>query len=97
MNRFEKRVDRLEMNRGINQPEEVRLIVITGGIDKEQVDAEVKRTVEDYTSANPEYSRSDITVISVVSEKTKQLLERVQVGERTGKLSTASSIKESTK
>lgn len=107
MNNLEKRIEKLEQSASVGKRNRPWLIVVTGELNrratseeiethKKQADAKVKAAKAEYLAAHPEYSERDINVISVISEETKRLLERVMAGERRGKLLDASSNGEGT-
>ena len=83
MNNIEHRIEKLEKHTGVDIQEDVSLVVVTGGLDKKQVDAKVEKAIAEYLAAHPECSEQGISVICVPSEQGKRDIERVMNGEGT--------------
>ncbi len=86
MNNLEKRIEKLEKSAGVGEREKSYLIIVTGGLDKEQTDAKIEAAIAEQLGAHPECSERDITVITVTDEETERSLKLLLAGERRGKL-----------
>ena len=91
MNNLEKRIEKLETRTGIGERERIPLFIISGGLNKEQVDAKVKAAIEEYLAAHPECAREDIRIYIVPDAETKQGVLHLLAGARPGELLDASS------
>ena len=96
MNNLGKRIEKLEERTGIGKEEDVNLIVITGGLNREAADAKVKESVAQYRATHPECSEQRIVTYSVPNEETKQGVLRLLSGEIPGQLLDAPSHGERT-
>jgi len=90
VNNIEHRIEKLEKHTGVGIQEDVSLVVVTGGLDKQQVDAKVEKAIAEYKAIHPECSVRRFLILQVMNEHTKELTENVSrrllEGERLGRI-----------
>ena len=85
MNNIEHRIEKLEKTTGAGEQKDlVFLPVVTGGLDKKQVDAKVEEAIAEYKATHPECSVRRFIIWHLQDEETKDLFEHI--GDRLGRV-----------